>query len=159
MMRPSCIDVISGGPPRPLRDARLEPPRTAAGERRRPPRHAWPELLGELHGIDNADDGRIDRTVLEAGGHAGRAAAHNEDSLADAGVDRIDGHEVLAVGLAAGIDRPRHEQLAADQAGVLSRGDDGPHDLRQQHGVAATPWPTSPCRWAARPRDSRAGAG
>jgi hypothetical protein len=50
----------------------------------------------------NTDNGRIDRTVLQAGGHAGRAAADDEDRLPESGVDRVDRHEIVAFGFALG---------------------------------------------------------
>src|SRR5688500_6607213 len=51
-------------------------------------------------GVDDADDRGIDRTVLQARGHARGAAAHDQDGFAEAGVDRVDGDEVIAVDLA-----------------------------------------------------------
>src|SRR4051794_18562016 len=40
-------------------------------------------LLHQIDGVDDADDRGVDRAVLQAGRHAGGAAAHNEDGLAD----------------------------------------------------------------------------
>src|SRR6186997_919196 len=59
-------------------------------------------LVLDLDGVDDADDG---------------------------GVDGVDGDEVGPFGFAAGIDRTRDQQLAADQTLVLPRRDDGPYDL------------------------------
>ena len=53
----------------------------------------------------------------------------------------IDGDEVAAFGLAARIDRPRDEQLVADQPLVLARRDDGPDDLGEDHFALAVALP------------------
>src|SRR5882672_3042453 len=63
--------------------------------------------------VDDADDGGVDWAVFHARRHARRAAADDEYGFADAGVHRVDGDEVGAFGLAAGIHRPRNEQLVA----------------------------------------------
>src|SRR5687767_8124457 len=39
---------------------------------------------GDLHRVDDADDGRVHGAVLQAGGHAGGAAADDEHGFADA---------------------------------------------------------------------------
>ena len=85
--------------------------------------------------VDDADDGGIDRAILEAGRHARGAAADDEHGFADARIDGVDGHEIAAFGLAARIHRPRDEQLAADQPWILAGRDHGPHDLRQEHSA------------------------
>ena len=46
-----------------------------------------PSRVQDFDGVDDADDRGIDRTVLEAGGHARRAAADDENRLANAGID------------------------------------------------------------------------
>ena len=89
--------------------------------------------VGHFHGVDDADDGGVDRAVLHAGGHAGGAAADDQHRLADAGIDGVDGDEVVAFGLAVGVHRPRDQQLVADQPRVLPRGDDGPDDAGENH--------------------------
>src|SRR5262249_60568660 len=114
------------------------------------------------------DDGGVDRAVLHAGGHARRAAADDQHRFAEARVDGVDGDEIVAVGLAAGIHRTGDEQLVADEALILPRGHDGADDLDEDHCLAsgiAPPrpafditWPRRPCRWAVRPRDWRADA-
>ena len=58
-----------------------------------------------VHGVDDADDGGVHRAVLQAGRHPRRAAADDQHGLADAGVDGVDGDEVVAFGLAARIHR------------------------------------------------------
>src|SRR5262249_52308242 len=68
-----------------------------------------------VYGVDDADDRGVDRTVLHARRHAGGAAADDQHGLADAGVDRVDGDQVVAFGFAARVDRPRDEQLVADE--------------------------------------------
>src|SRR4029079_7676570 len=88
----------------------------------------------------------VDRAILHARGHPRRTAADDEDGFAESGVDRIHGHEVAALGLAAGIDRPRDQQFVADETLVLPRRDDGPNDLGQNHyspGGFAPPDPLS----------------
>ena len=55
----------------------------------------------DLDGVDDADDGGVDRAVLQARRHARRAAADDEHRLADAGIDGVDGDEVVAFGFAA----------------------------------------------------------
>ena len=120
----------------------------------------------DFHGVDDADDGRVDRAVLQAGRHAGGAAADDEDGLADTGVDGVDGDQVGAFSFSVRIHRPRDQQLAADQPRVLAGGDDGPDDAGENHwgrtgrDPGSRPWrQRSPCRSAARPRGSRADAG
>ena len=54
---------------------------------------------------------------------------------------RIDRDQVAAFSLAARIDRPRHEQLAADQPLVLARRDDGADDLGEDHFALAVAFP------------------
>ena len=92
-------------------------------------------------------------------------------SLADAGVDGVDGDERRALGLARRIDGPDDEQLVADEAFVLAGGDDRAGDAGEQHGNRPAPtdrdelsgpgrgltWP--PCRSGGRLRGWRAGAG
>ena len=123
-------------------------------------------------GVDDADDGGVDRTVLQAGRHARGAAADDEHGLADAGVDGVDGDEIVAFRLAGRIDRARDEQLGADEPLVLARRDDGADDLGeimidarcdcecQTFGIGIRPssFAAWPCRSAARLRGSRAGA-
>ena len=97
--------------------------------------------------IDDADDGGVDGAVLQARRHAGRAAADDQHGFAEAGIDRVDGDEVAAFGLAVRIDRPRDEQLVADEPLVLARGDDGPDDLgEQQERESLSPGPALLCR-------------
>src|SRR5258707_13313206 len=86
-------------------------------------------LLLQLYFIDDADDGGVDRAVFQARRHPRGASADDEHGLADAGVHRVDGHEIVSFGLAAGIHRTDNEQLVADEAWVLARRDDGPHDF------------------------------
>src|SRR5688500_11774449 len=95
----------------------------------------------DFDGVDDADDGRVDGAVLQAGGHACRAAAHDEDGLADAGVDGVDGDEVAAFSLAARVHRARDEQLVAHEPLVLARRHDGTHDLGEDHFAAAVAFP------------------
>ena len=83
--------------------------------------------------VDDADDRGVDGTVLQARRHARRAAADDEHGFADAGVDRVDRDQVVAFGLAAGIHRTNDEQLAADEARIFTRGDDGADNFREEH--------------------------
>src|SRR4051812_41997913 len=86
--------------------------------------------------VDDADDGGVNRTVLQARRHPGGTAADDEYGLPDAGVDRVHGYEVTAFGLALRIHRPDDQQLAADQPRVFPRGDDRPDDLCEKHPVS-----------------------
>ena len=63
--------------------------------------HCASSRVPDFDGVDDADDGGIDRAILQARRHARRAAADDEHRLADARVDRVDGDEVVAFGLAA----------------------------------------------------------
>src|SRR4029077_19216342 len=94
---------------------------------------AW--LVADLDFVDDADDRGIDGTVFQARCHAGRAAAHDQHGFADAGVDRVDRDQIIAFGLAAGIHRANDEELAADEARIFARGDDGADDLREEHSA------------------------
>ena len=107
----------------------------------------------------------IHRPVLHARRHARRAAADDQHGLADAGIDGIDGDEVVAFGFALGIDRAGQQQLAADQPRIFPRRDDGADDSGEKHGAALRllrllrPSPSrSPCRSAGRLRGWRAAA-
>src|SRR5688572_26106407 len=91
-------------------------------------------LLRDVDVVDDADDGGVDRHVLHAGGHPGGAAADDQHGFADPGVHRIDGHQIIALGLALGIDPARQQQLAADQARILPRRDNGTDNAREKHG-------------------------
>src|SRR5687767_9670702 len=88
-------------------------------------------LFRDVDGIDDADYAGIDRRVFHARRHARRAAADDQYRFADAGVDGIDRDEIVAFGLAFGIDGPGQQQLVADQPGIFSRRDDGPDDTRK----------------------------
>src|SRR5882672_4926179 len=97
---------------------------------------AFPSLcLAEFNGVDDADNRRIHRTVLQAGRHACRTAADDEDCFADAGIHGVHGHEVTAFGFAARIHGTRDEQLAADQPGILPGRHHRSHDLCQEHSA------------------------
>src|SRR5262245_36546597 len=78
---------------------------------------SWFQVPGsgfvELDGVDHADDGGVDGAILHPRRHARRAAADDEDGVAHAGVDRVDGDEVAAFRLATRIHRPREQQLVA----------------------------------------------
>src|SRR5215203_1027095 len=91
---------------------------------------------GPLHldSVDDADDGGIDGAVFQARGHASGAAAHDEHDFADAGIHRVDGHEIIALRLAVRIHAAGHEQLRALQARILPRGDNRPDDSGEEHG-------------------------
>src|SRR5690349_10255 len=65
--------------------------------------------------IDDSDDGGVDRAILHPRRHSCGAAADDENGFADAGVDRINRHDVIAFGLAARVDRARDEKLGADE--------------------------------------------
>src|SRR6185295_20142744 len=91
------------------------------------------QLVRNIDRIDDPDYRGVDRAILQPRRHAGRAPAHHEHRLADARIHRIDGDEVVAVGLAARIHRAHHQQLAADEAWILTRGDDGANDFCEEH--------------------------
>src|SRR4051812_29974786 len=88
----------------------------------------------DLDFVDDADNGRINRTVFQPGGHPRRAAADHENRFADAGVDRVDGDEVSPFSLAAGIHGADDEHLAADEAWIFAGRNDGADDLPEDHG-------------------------
>src|SRR3954447_22070149 len=78
---------------------------------------------GPLHldGVDDADDGGVDRAVFQSGGHTCGAPAHDQHGFADPGIHRVDGHEVIALRLAVRVHAACHEQLRALEARVLPR--------------------------------------
>src|SRR6266516_1588890 len=101
-------------------------------------------LFIDFYLVDDADDGGVDRAILEAGRHPRGAAADDEHRLSDAGVDRVDRHQIVAFRLSAGIDRTDNEQLVADESWVLARGDDSPHDFGEKHlRLSPKPWSLS----------------
>src|SRR5918997_236904 len=57
-------------------------------------RNGRKSLFLDGDGIDDADNGGVDRAVLHAGGHAGGAAGDDQDGFAETGVDGVDGHQV-----------------------------------------------------------------
>ena len=75
-----------------------------------------------------------DRVAVVTGAAAGLGRAEaiggDEDGFANARIHGVNGNEVAAFGFAARIHRPRDEQLAAEQAWILTGRDYGPHDLR-----------------------------
>src|SRR5258708_6255546 len=139
-------------------------------------------LVLDLDGVDDTDDGGVDRAVLQTGRHAGGTAADDEHRLAEAGGDGVDGDEIVPLRLPARIDRPRDEQLAADETLVFPRRHDGSYHFREnherktqmpngkwqmpkdrafgiRHSTFVISWLLTLCRWAARPRGSRGDAG
>src|SRR4051812_46283040 len=97
-------------------------------------RKGWSSVSGgHVDGVDDANDSRVDRAVLHARRHPGRAPADDEHGLADTGIDGVDGNEVIAFSFSVRIHRTRHEQLVADEARVLSGGNDGPDDAGEDH--------------------------
>src|SRR5436190_1454650 len=91
----------------------------------------------DLNRVDDADDRGVDGAVLHSRGHASGTAAHDEYGFAESRIDRIHRDQVITLGLPVGIDRTRNEQLVGDEPLILARRDDGPHDLRNDHFVAA----------------------
>src|SRR5687767_11449172 len=89
--------------------------------------------LVDFDRVDHAHDRRVDRAVLEAGRHPRRAAADDEDRLADAGVHGVHGDEVRALEFSGRIDGPRNKKLRAFEPLVLAGGDDGPDDSGEEH--------------------------
>ena len=73
-------------------------------------------------------------TVLQAGAMRAELPLTMSTVSPTAGIDGVDGDEVVAFGFAGRIDRTRDEQLAADQPLVLARGDDGADDFGEDHG-------------------------
>src|SRR6267378_3255260 len=127
-----------------------------AGRDDRPHHPGQEHLVLHLDGVDDADDGGIDRAVLEAGGHAGRGSADDEHLVAEAGVDGVHGDHVARLVLAAGVDRAHEQELRAQEALVLPRGHhraDHPREDHEEEPVCGRESPISPpCRWAGRPR-------
>src|SRR3990170_5056133 len=58
----------------------------------------------EADGVDDADDGGVHRAVFALNRHAGGAALNDEHGFAEAGVHRVDSHQVVAVVFAVGRD-------------------------------------------------------
>src|SRR5438046_7789561 len=86
-----------------------------------------------LYSIHDADNDGVDRTILHPRRHARGAAADDEHGLANASVDSVNRHEVIAFGFAVRIHGARDEQLAADQSRILPRRDNGTDDARENH--------------------------
>ena len=63
-------------------------------------------LVAHLDGIDDADDGGIDRAVLALERHARRTTLHDEHHLIDAGSHCIDGDQVTLLILTLDVDHP-----------------------------------------------------
>ena len=61
---------------------------------------------------------------------------HLRGTFANARINRIDGHQVGPFWLAVRIHRPSHEQLGADELGILPGGDNGPDDTGEDHRTA-----------------------
>ena len=87
----------------------------------------------DLDFVDDPDDGRVDRAILQTRRHPCRAAADDEHRLADAGIDGVDGDQVVSFRLAAGIHGTNDEQLAADKARIFAGRDDGTDDFPEKH--------------------------
>src|SRR5262249_1933587 len=69
-------------------------------------------LPGKVDLVDDTHDGGIDRTILQARRHTRRAAADDEDGLADARIDGVDGDEEWTFDLSFRVDRSSQHELA-----------------------------------------------
>src|SRR3954465_14740611 len=68
-------------------------------------------LVRDLDAVDHADDGRVHRRVLEAGGHARRGSGHHQHAVPQAGVHGVDGDHVARLVAAGGVDRAHDQEL------------------------------------------------
>ncbi len=104
------------------------------------------------------DDAGIGRHFGRVKRKARLLAANEEDFFADAGANRIDGHERPSGRLAFGCQRLEHQQFQAVQVRVLAGHDDVTDHASQLHGSAhSSPrWCRRCRRWPHRP-DSPSG--
>src|SRR5262245_18418811 len=102
-----------------------------AGGNRTPLQKSPKLILGYL--IDNADDRSIDRGVLAAGGHSGRAALNDQYLFSYYRMNCVDSDDVALVVVAIGIHGTADQQFLAFESRILSRRDHGPDDARQYH--------------------------
>ena len=91
-------------------------------------------LITHLYGIDDADDGGIDRAVLALERHARRTTLDDEYDLIDSCSYGIDGDQVSLLILTVDVDHPRDQKLAAMKTIVFSRGHDSSDYSSKKHG-------------------------
>src|SRR5262245_37243626 len=84
--------------------------------------------------VDDADDCRIDRCVLAAVSHPGRASLNNQHLLAETRMDGIHRDQVALFVVPIRVDGPADQQLFSLQPGILPRRDDGADNTREHHG-------------------------
>jgi hypothetical protein len=85
------------------------------------------------HFVYHTYDRSIDGTILTFGCVARGAASHDQDSLAESGVDRIDGDQVAGLIFALRRNRLYDEELLALQARVLARRNHRADDASENH--------------------------
>jgi hypothetical protein len=90
-------------------------------------------LIAGFYGIDDADDGGINRAVLALERHARGASLHNEHDLIDARSDGVDGDKMTLLILAVDIDHSGDEELTPMEAIVFSGGDDSSDYSSKKH--------------------------
>lgn len=88
----------------------------------------------EVDGIDDADNGGVDRAVFAFGGEARGAAGNDQHRFTKAGIDGIDGDEVAGFVAAFRIDGLHDEKFFSFEARILARGNNCADDARENHG-------------------------
>src|SRR5258708_19918656 len=101
--------------------------------------------------VDDGHDDGVNRGVFRERGLAGGRAGGDENQVAGAGVDGINGHIGFADGRAMLIGLADDQELAPDKLLVLDRGYGGTYDPPDLHAAsdrsdfpAAPPTPTAP---------------
>jgi len=87
----------------------------------------------DLHRIDNANNGGVDRTLFAAKGHSGRAALYDQDQLVNACTDSVYGNKMTLFIFTINTHKSRDKQLPTVKAIILTGGDDGSNYASKNH--------------------------
>jgi hypothetical protein len=90
-------------------------------------------MLIDLHGVDYANDRRIDRTILAPKSHSRRAALDDKNNFLDAGSYRIDSDQMAFLIASVDAYHPSDQQLTPVQPLILTGGDHSTYYTREDH--------------------------
>src|SRR5262245_51212781 len=89
----------------------------------------------QLERVDDTDNRRVYRMILEARGHSGRASGYAYHSFAGAGSNCVDSNHVPCLRAAFGIDGLDQKELPPFQLFVFAGGNDCSRNTPEYHSV------------------------
>jgi len=93
-----------------------------------------PGFIGEVHGVDHTDDGRINGRVGAAdGGHGGKTFRGKQNAVADAGAHGVKREDRIAAIRTVELEWLDDEDLAPFVRGDFLRGNHIAYDAADQH--------------------------